>query len=91
MTIRDIKNLSEIIQNKIDLGLQLDAFTLEEFQKRTKNKNFIFSNGVDFIYNFFNFDKQIKGKHLNNFLKYLGTKKIFINSVIKLADKGLNI
>ena len=91
MTIRDIKNLSEIIQNKIDLGLQLDAFTLEEFQNRTKNKNYIFSNGVDFIYNFFNFDKQIKGKHLNNFLKYLGTKKIFINSVIKLADKGLNI
>ena len=91
MTIRDIKTLSEIIQDKIDLGLQLDTFTLGEFQKKTKSKNFIFSNGVDFIYNFFNFDKKIKGKSLNRFLKYLGTNKSFMNSIMKLADKGLNI
>ena len=91
MTIRDIKTLSEIIQDKIDLGLQLDTFTLGEFQKKTKSKNFIFSNGVDFIYNFFNFDKKIKGKSLNRFLKYLGTNKSFMNSIMKFADKGLNI
>jgi len=91
MTIRDIKILSEIIQDKIDLGLQLDAFILGEFQKKTKSKNFIFSNGVNFIYNFFNFDKKIKGNNLNRFLKYLGTNKSFMNSIMKFADKGLNI
>ncbi len=90
MTIRDIKVLSEIIQNKIDLGLQLNAFTLEEFQNKTKNKNFIFSNGIDFVYELFNFDKKSDGKNLNKILKYLGTNKNFMSSVIKFADKGLN-
>tara|TARA_B100000787_G_scaffold159456_1_gene137594 strand:- start:2248 stop:3345 length:1098 start_codon:yes stop_codon:yes gene_type:complete len=91
MTIRDIKNLSEIIQHKIDLGLQLDTLILEQFQKKTKNRNFIFSSGIDFVYEFFNFDKKNKGKNLNKILKYLGTNKSFINSIIKFADKGLNI
>jgi 2-octaprenyl-6-methoxyphenol hydroxylase len=90
MTIRDIKKLSEIIQNKIDLGLQLDSLILEEFQKKTKNKNFIFSSGIDFIYEFFNFDKKTKGNNLGKILKYFGTNKSFMNSIIKFADKGLN-
>jgi 2-octaprenyl-6-methoxyphenol hydroxylase len=91
MTIRDIENLSKIIQDKINLGLQLDSLVLEEFQKKTKNKNFIFSSGIDFIYEFFNFNKKIKGKNINQILKYFGSNKSFINSIIKFADKGLNI
>ena len=91
MTIRDIKDLSEIIQNKINLGLQLDSFILEEFQNKTKNRNFIFSSGIDFIYEFFNFDKKIEGKIINKFLQYFGTNKSFISSIIKFADKGLGI
>ena len=89
MTLRDIKILSEIIQDKIDLGLQLDIFVLEEFQKKTKSKNFIFSNGIDFIYEYFNFDRKIKKKSLNKILKLFGTNKKFMNSIVKLADKGL--
>ena len=50
MTIRDIKVLSEIIQKKIDLGIQLDSSILSDFEKRTKNKNFLFSNSIDFFY-----------------------------------------
>ena len=38
MTIRDIKALSEIIQKKIDLGMQLDSTILSDFEKNTKNK-----------------------------------------------------
>ena len=91
MTIRDIKDLSDIIQNKINLGLQLDTFILEEFQKKTKNRNFIFSSGIDFIYEFFNFDKKKNGKTLNKILQYFGTHKTFISSIIKFADKGLSI
>ena len=90
MTIRDIKNLSGIIQDKIDLGLQLDELILEEFQRKVKNKNFIFSSGIDFIYQIFNFDKNIKGKKLNIFLKFFGMNKNFVNSIIKFADKGLS-
>ena len=91
MTIRDIRDLSEIIQNKIDLGLQLDTFTLEEFQNKTRNRNFIFSNGIDFIYEFFNFDKKINGNSLNKILQYFGTNKSFMRLAIKFADKGINI
>ena len=91
MTIRDIKELSEIIQEKIDLGIQLDTLILEEFQKRTKNKNFIFSSGVDFIYQVFNLDKKVVGKSLNSFLKFFGKNKSFMNLIIKFADKGLNV
>jgi len=91
MTIRDIKILSEIIQNRIDLGLQLNTFVLIEFQKKTKSKNFIFSTGIDFIYEFFNFDKKNNGKSLNKILQYLGANKTLMSTIIKLADKGINI
>ena len=91
MTIRDIKDLSEIIQNKIDLGIQLDTFVLEEFQSKTKKRNLIFSRGIDLIYEFFNLEKKKKGNNLNKILQYFGNNKIFMNSVIKFADKGLNI
>ena len=91
MTIRDIKNLSEIIQAKIDLGLHLDSLILEKFRKKTKNKNFIFSKGIDFIYEFFNFDTNINGNNLSKILKYIGSNKNFMKSAIKFADKGLNI
>jgi 2-octaprenyl-6-methoxyphenol hydroxylase len=90
MTIRDIKVLSRIIQNKIDLGMQLDSSILNEFEKETKNKNFLFSNSIDFIYEAFNFDKKIKNKSLNKFLRIVGKNKNLSGYLIKLADGGLN-
>ena len=91
MTIRDIKILSEIIQQKIDLGMQLDSYVLKEFEKKTKKNNFIFSNGIDFIYELFNFDKKLKNKNFNKILKFIGTNKSIMNSFVKFADRGLNI
>ena len=91
MTIRDIKILSEIIDNKIDLGIQLDALILDEFEKKTKHLNFIFSNGIDFIYELFNFDKKTKDQKLNKILKIFGKNKSLIKTLIKFADSGLNI
>ena len=90
MIIRDIKVLSKIIQNKIDLGIQLDSSTLIEFEKETKNKNFLFSNSVDFIYEVFNFDKKIRSKSFNKILRIVGKNKNFSRYLIKLADRGLN-
>ena len=90
MTIRDIKILSTIIQNKIDLGMQLDSSILSDFEKETKNKNFLFSNSVDFIYEVFNFDKKIKNASINNIIKIIGKNMRINNYFIKLADKGLN-
>jgi len=90
MTIRDIKILSGIIQNKIDLGMQLDTSILSDFEKEAKNKNFIFSNSIDFIYEVFNIDKKIRNKNFNNFLKTFGKNTSLTNFFIKIADKGLN-
>ena len=91
ITIRDINVLSKIIQNRIDLGMQLDPLIFEEFEKKTKHSNFIFSSGVDFIYEFFNFDKKNNNTNLNKILKYVGKNKSLNNLFIKLADNGLNI
>ena len=90
MTIRDIKKLSEIIQSRIDLGIQLDASILYDFEKETKNKNFLFASSIDFIYEIFNFDKKIKNKNFSNILKILGKNKKLNSYFVKLADKGLN-
>jgi 2-octaprenyl-6-methoxyphenol hydroxylase len=90
MTIRDIKILSEIIQGRIELGLHIDATILNDFEKQTKNKNFIFSNGIDFIYEFFNIEKKIKNKIVTKILKIIGKNKYFSNFLIKFADKGIN-
>ena len=91
MTIRDIKVISKIIQNRIDLGIQLDSLILEEFEKKTKHTNFIFSNGIDFIYKFFNFNEKVKSQKLNNVLKFLGKNKTLNNIFVKYADTGLGI
>ncbi len=90
MNIRDIKILSKIIQNKIDLGLELEASTLNDFEKQTKTKNFLFSNSVDFIYEVFNFDKKNKNKNFIKILKAIGGNKKLTNYFIKLADQGFN-
>ena len=91
MTIRDIKILSEIINSKINLGIQLDSLICEEFEKKTKHINFIFSNGIDFIYEFFNLDKKIKDQNLSKILKLLGRNKNLSKTFIKFANNGLNI
>jgi len=89
MTIRDIKNLVEIIKYKIDLGLPLDKSINYEFEKKTKHKNLIFSNAIDLIYEFFNIDRKTKNIFLSKSIQVLG-KNPSINKMFKiLADKGL--
>ena len=90
MTIRDIKALSGIIQNKIDLGMQMDSSILVDFEKKMKNKNFIFSNNIDFIYEIFNCDRKIQNKIFVKFLTIIGKNKKLISNFVKLADRGLN-
>jgi len=88
MTIRDIKTLLEIIKNKKNLGLQLNSSVNLEFQNKIKHKNFIFSNGIDLIYEFFNIDRKIESNFFVKSLKYFGNKQSVNKIFKKIADTG---
>ena len=91
MTLRDTKVLTELIKLRIDNGLDLNSSLCSDFQKEIKHKNYLFSSGVDFIYEFFNFERRFKNKLLSNSIKFLGKNKIFNRTVKKLADIGMTI
>ena len=89
MTIRDIKTLTSIIKNRFELGLPLDSSVNIEFQSSIKHRNFIFSNGVDLIHEFFNIERKIKSNVLSKSIQFLA-KNSSVNKVFtKIADKGI--
>ncbi len=88
MTIRDIKVLLNIIKDKLDLGLPLDKSVNLEFQKNIKHKNFIFSNGIDLIYEFFNVERKMKNSSLSHSIKLIGKYPQFNKLFTKIADRG---
>ena len=88
MTLRDIKIFSEIVQKKLNLGLPLDKSVNDEFEKKSKHINYIFSNGIDFIYEFFNFESKTKSKIFSKTVKFLGKNSNLNKKFIKIADNG---
>ena len=88
MTIRDIKALYEIINYKINLGIQIDASTCVEFEKKVKPQNYLFSNGIDLIYEFFNIENKIKTSLISRSVKFLGKNKSLNKFFTKVADTG---
>ena len=91
MILRDIKNFSNIIDGRINLGLQLDFSIYKEFEKSTKHINFAFSSGIDLIYEFFKFDNKNNNNYSNYLLKTIGRNNFFNKVVTKIADKGLTL
>ena len=90
MTIRDLRILTKIIEDKIELGMQLDSQIFDEFEKKTKDKNFVFSKAIDLIYESFNLDKKVQNKGFSKILKSIGKNRNLNNYFIKLADVGIN-
>ena len=89
MTIRDIKTLINIINNKIFLGLPLDSSVSEEFENISKHKNFIFSNGIDLIHEFFNFERKTKNTLLSKSIQKIGNNPSINKMFAKIADTGI--
>ena len=90
MTIRDIKSLMEIINERISLGLPLDYMINSQFEKKIKHTNYIFSNGIDFIHEFFNLERKSNSKILSKTIKLIG-KNSKLNQIFKkIADQGVN-
>ena len=88
MTLRDIKIFSEIIQKRLNLGLPLDLSVNDEFEKNSKHINYIFSNGIDFIYEYFNFERKTKSKIFSKTVKFLGKNYNLNKKFVKIADTG---
>ena len=88
MTIRDIKVLSQIIKKKLEVGLLLDSSVNLEFQKKIKHKNFIFSNGIDLIHEFFNIERKTRTNFLSKSVKLVGSQPTINRMFSKIADKG---
>jgi 2-octaprenyl-6-methoxyphenol hydroxylase len=91
MTIRDIKILLDIIKKRVDVGLPLDSSVNLEFQNKIKHKNFIFSNGIDAIHEFFNFERKMKSNFLSKSVKLISNHPRINKMFTNIADRGVLI
>jgi len=89
MTIRDIKVLIDLIDFKINLGLQVDSSISKEFQNKTKHYNYIFSGAIDFIHDFFKFDNNLDNNYSIKLFNFLEKNNLFKKYTKKFADKGI--
>ena len=67
----------------------MNISVIDEFEKKSKHINYIFSNGIDFIYEFFNFERKTKSKILSKTIKFFGSNSDLNKKFIKIADNGL--
>ena len=91
MTIRDIKKIIELIKFRQKLGLNLDSSICIDFERNTKNRNYLFLSGIDFIHEFFNLENKFNTNSFSKSLKFLGKNKIVNNFFTKFADNGIII
>ena len=54
-----------------------------------RDKNYHFSNGIDFIYEIFNFENKFNINNFSKSIKYLGKNQMINNFFIKFADNGI--
>ena len=60
-----------------------------EFEKKTRHKNIIFSNGIDFVHEFFNLERKTNNSILSKSIQVLG-KNPSVNKIFRrIADKGI--
>ncbi len=91
MSIRDIRFLLGLIKIRLNCGLELDNSICKEFEKKTRHKNYLFSSGVDFIYEFFNLESRIKNPILSKSVQFIGKNRYANKFFSKLADDGIVI
>ena len=88
MTIRDINTLISIIKEKISLGLPIDSSVNYQFEKKIRHKNYMFSNSIDLIHEFFNLERKFNNNIFAQSLKLLGRNTSINKMFAKIADRG---
>ena len=91
MSLRDIKVLIDLLNDRQNLGLPIDYSVCSEFENNTKHLNFLFTTGNDFIYEFFNYDNFYSKAFSKNMFSYFNKNDFLKKIAIKFADKGLSI
>ena len=91
MSLRDIKDISELIKFKLDHGLDLDSSICVDFEKKTKHKNYLFSNSIDFVYEFFKLESKMKNDFFSKSIQFFGKNKFLNRSFEKIANSGFII
>ena len=86
-TVKRICQRTEI-KERNDLGLPIDNAINDKFEKNIRHKNYLFSNGIDLIYEFFNFERKINSKFLSKSVKLLGKSSPVNKIFTKIADQG---
>ena len=76
MTIRDIKSLSNILDENIKLGINDGEIIAQKFQQKNKHLNFIYGLGIDTINTFFNFDSKLENNLSEPIFKLLKGNKL---------------
>ena len=85
----ELKEILGLIDFRMKNGLELDSSICSDFEKKRKHTNYLFSQGVDFLYEFFKFESKINNYALNKTIKFLGKNQTIIKLARKFADKGI--
>ena len=91
MTIRDIKIMSKIVNDKISLGLPIDISVADEFQNSTKHRNYLYGKAIDGIYEFFKLDSNFNNSISKPVFRILNRNSFFKKYSDILSDKGFNL
>ena len=91
MTLRDIKILNKLIDDKINYGLEINQSLLIDFKNKIQHFDYIYVTGINIINEFFILDNKLNSKISKNLFKILNKNKIFKEYSTIFADKGINI
>ena len=78
-----------IWQSYDEAYIPLDSSVSDQFEKKLRHKNFIFSNSIDLIHEFFNFERKLKSNILSKSVKALGKNPSVNKLFTKIADRGV--
>ena len=78
MTIRDIKSLSNILDENIKLGIDDGEIIAQKFQEKNKHLNYMYGLGKDALNSFFKLDNKLENNLSDPIFKILKNNK-FLN------------
>ena len=89
ITIRDLKSLDKIIEQKINLGIDIGSYDiLSEYSKEIKSRNFAFLIGLDFLKSSFSVKNQYFKNIRNDTIKKINSSSFIKNVFFNIANKG---